>query len=203
MRFSKWGAWPVSAMGVIVAFFGCSKPDSGAPGAAASSTASAGGSAATSPPSAMASTAAAVTGMGAAGAGKPPPACSLASSAEISAAFGESFSPKSQQTAPAYPTVSVCDYQPSGGKTLIIRTEIIDKAGWQKSVSLAKGAHAVAGVGDEAYFQANEIMHVSEGQFLAYKGTTFVSINFGGMGVDMGKIEASEKGLMVKLLTKI
>jgi hypothetical protein len=193
-----------SAIVVIVALFGCTKPDSSGPGGTASAPAGGSGSAATSPP-ATASTAGAGTAMGAPGsaAGKPPPACSLSSGAEISAAFGESFSPKAQQAAPAYPTVSVCEYQPNGGKTLIIRTEIIDKAGWQKSVSLAKGAHAVAGVGDEAYFQANEIMHVAEGQFLAYKGTTFVSINFAGMGVDMSKIEANEKSLMVKLLAKI
>jgi hypothetical protein len=197
---------PTSAIVVVVALFGCTKPDSSGRGGTASAPAGGSGSAATSPPAATASTAGAGTATGAApgsAAGKPPPACSLASAAEISAAFGESFSPKAQQTAPAYPTVSVCEYQPNGGKTLIIRTEIIDKAGWQKSVSLAKGAHAVAGVGDEAYFQANEIMHVAEGQFLAYKGTTFVSINFAGMGVDMGKIEANEKSLMVKLLAKI
>jgi len=134
--------------------------------------------------------------------GGPPPACTVASPADISAALGEAFTPGPQRPS-AFSTTSVCNYTPTGGKTLIIRTEVIDKAGWEASVKLAKGAHPVQGVGDEAYFQPNQMMGVNVGQFLAYKGKLFVSINFGGMGLDMAKAEAAEKTLMTKILAKL
>jgi hypothetical protein len=67
----------------------------------------------------------------------------------------------------------------------------------------AAGAKPVPGVGEGAYFQANAIIGVSEGQFFAYKGTIKVSLNCGGMGLEMVEIEAGERTLMLKILSKI
>jgi hypothetical protein len=201
MRLSQWDTR--LAIGALVALLACSKVDSGSAGASSSRPSSTSSPApGTASPSA-APAAPPATGAGSGATGAPPSACSVANAADIAAALGQSFAPKAEQRPAAFPTVSVCDYQPAGGKTLIIRTETIDKAGWEKSVSLAKGAVAVAGVGDSAYFQANKIMGISEGQFLAYKGKTSVSINYGGMGLDMGKVQSGEQALMVKILTRI
>ncbi|HEY8040026.1 MAG TPA: hypothetical protein VIF15_09545 [Polyangiaceae bacterium] len=133
----------------------------------------------------------------------PPDACSVASPAEISAALGDAFTPSATQPSARFPTVSVCNFNTTGGKTLIVRTETIDRDGWETSVKMARGARPITGVGDEAYFQPTEIMHVAVGQLLAYKGKTFVSINYAGLGLDMGTAEAAEKALMLKILAKI
>jgi hypothetical protein len=120
-------------------------------------------------------------------------ACSVASAADVEAAFGAKLA-----KAPGSPhmngTVSRCDWTGSGG-LVMVRTETLDKASFEASMkTVPGGVKAVSGLGESAYFQA------SANQFFAYKGKTQVSINYAGSAA---KVEASEKALLEKIVKKL
>lgn len=125
-----------------------------------------------------------------------PDACSVAMAADVAAAFGSAFT-----QAPGSPhtnaTVSRCDWKGTGS-LLMVRTEAIDKASFVESMkAMPGGVNPVSGLGDSAYFQS------SHNQFFAYKGSTKVSLNFAGGGLDAAKIEADEKALMEKIVARL
>jgi hypothetical protein len=121
-------------------------------------------------------------------------ACAVATSADVAATFGETFT-----QAPGSPhnegTVSRCDWT-VGGKLLMVRTEAVDKASFEASMKAASGVERVAGVGESAYTQSGVKM-------FAYKGATKVSLNFAGVGVDPARTAASEKLLMLRIVARL
>jgi hypothetical protein len=170
--------------------FGCSKDkDSAAQAGTAASGASAASTASTAPsaaPSAAPKPAAAAT---------VPDACAVATSADVAAAFGETFT-----QAPGTPhnegTVSRCEWKVAT-KLLMVRTEALDKASFEGSLKGVPGMKPVGGVGESAYFQSGN------NQMFAYKGATKVSLNFAGVGVDAAKTEAAEKLLMLRIVARL
>jgi hypothetical protein len=179
---------------------GCSKKDapqsSATPGASASAQA------------VLASATAAVLSaarpaMPAATAGEAPPAaCSLMTDDDMTAALVKVFAKKPFQPASPYPTVSTCGYH-SEGLTLSLKTETLDRAGFNQTTSNVSGGEDVPGVGDAAYYHALENMNVVIGTFIVLKGKTLLSMTYGGLGMDKSKALATEKALAARLLPKL
>ncbi len=130
-----------------------------------------------------------------AAAARVPDACTVASAAEIAAAFGKPF-----QQGPGSPhtlgPVSRCDWK-GDAAFLMVRTEAVDKTAFETSMRNLSGVKSVPGLGDSAYFQE------SARQLFTYKGTTKASLNFAGPGLDSAKIEAAERALMEKIVGRL
>jgi hypothetical protein len=120
----------------------------------------------------------------------------------MTAALGQALQKNTVQPPSPYPTVSVCHYR-GGGLTLTVRTETLDKNGYNQTKSNLTGGVEVAGVGDAAYFHATENMKVVIGTFLAHKGTTMLSLTYGGMDAEKAKVEAAETALGTRLVAKL
>jgi len=131
---------------------------------------------------------------------QPPAACSVASSADVTAALGEAFTRKEGTRK------EICAYEASDGKSVVIVSAIIDKPTWESSEKYAvqsQGAHPVASLGDGAYFKASQTEGKSIAQLVAYKGMNFVTLTVDGPQLDLGKLEAGETSLMRTIFAKL
>jgi hypothetical protein len=98
--------------------------------------------------------------------------------------------------------VSACHFH-GGGVSLTVRTETLDRSGFDATARNLSGGEAVPGMGDAAYFHAQQIESVVIGTFLVLKGKTMLSLTYGGMGMEKGKALAAEKALAARLLPKL
>ncbi len=134
--------------------------------------------------------------------GPPPAACALTTDADMTAALGTIFAKNPNQPTNSYGTVSVCHYH-STGLTLTVRTETLDKSGFEANARNLPGAEALADFGDAAYFQATGRQPVLIGTLLVLEGKTMLGITYGGTGVDHDRALSAEKALAARLLPKL
>jgi hypothetical protein len=113
----------------------------------------------------------------------PPEACSLATAEDLTATLGRAFTP--------------CAHKPNGGVTLLVRTETLDKSGFEQSRKDAPNPQDVAGLGDAAFFFV-----LGTNNLFVFKGTTKLGIFYSG-GKDKAEALAAEKALAKRLLPKL
>ncbi len=129
-------------------------------------------------------------------------ACSLTTEEDMTTALGQVFKKGPVQPPSPYATVSACRYQ-ADGVSLGVRTETLDKNGYNMTKSNLSGGEDVPGLGDAAYFHALENMKVVVGTLLVLKGKTMLSLKYSGLGVEKAKALAAEKALAARLLPKM
>jgi hypothetical protein len=183
---------------LLISLVACSKPDSSAAvsatGSAANPTAATG----------LPALPKAGTVPGTVGGTPPPPACPLATAADMKATLGQTFTPSATQPPQSFPSVSVCNYDPSGLLTLIVRTETLDRAGYDQSVKMVPGGgENISGLGDAAFFWKTEMGSIFIGNLMVLKGKTMLSINYGGSKADKAKTAGAEKAFAAKLVAKL
>jgi hypothetical protein len=169
----------------------CSKAESSsAPGASAAH--------ARPPPPVSTTTAqAAVSG------GTLPAACTLATTTDLADTLGMPFVPSPSQPPLIAKTMSICNFNQSGGKSLIVRTQIADRGAFDAAAKALPGGDAITDVGDAAYFQSRQAGSVLTGTLLVLKGQTMLGVTHGGMNADRGQILAAERALATKVLPKL
>lgn len=161
-----------------------------------------GGDAAIVVPSAAELATAVPAATAAAAGAKPPNACELMTAAELGAAIGAPLG--AGTSTPGASSVSACSYTATGSPvTLTLRTEIIDKAGFEKTLATLRGGEKLSGLGDDAYFHLATVGPVGVGSLLVYKGKTLLSVTYGDMDLKKDKALATEKQLAEKILPKL
>jgi hypothetical protein len=118
------------------------------------------------------------------------------------AALGVAYTKNPVQPPSPVPSISACHYH-NGGLSLTVKTETSDKEGFEKTKSALSGGEVVPGVGEAAYFHATQNMSIVVGSFVALKGRTLLTLNYGGIGVSQDKALAAEKALATRLLAKL